>query len=257
MTTTHGKFYKYWKPIQARIHATLQRFSIVKIVEDEKSEASKPFNLQLGYFADISERDIRLYAQSLAKSSHASLESDISYFGVVPFLNGYAYEIHEGGPGKALLPSILKHYAENGEHATPDDPLQVFVESAERIISVEVHSGGLTAYVLPDLMKPKAPVPTPGIKGTVSLEKMSLNNTHRLYQSSKVVAAAGLLFLLLAIVFRPSLPPAPTGAPLKSFASLPVAQWKVWEAAGPNSTLKYAGEKWSASSAVEKKEGAK
>lgn len=255
MTTHHGKFHRSLRTIQQKLSAVLHQVSPVKIVEDEKSEASKPFNLQLGYFADISERDIRLYAQSLAKNSHASVESDISYFGIVPFLNGYAYEIHEGGPGKALLPSILRHYAENGENATPDDPLQVFVESAERIISVEVHSGGLTAYVLPDLMKPKAPVPTPGIKGTVALEKMSLNNTHRLFQSSKVVAVSGALFLLLAILFRPSLPSFPTGAPLKSFASLPIAQWKIWEAAGPNTSLKYENGKWSAD--MPKKEGAK
>jgi hypothetical protein len=69
-----------------------------------------PIQLLMGWLPKVAVKDARLYVAGLA-DKHCQSMRDSGYL-LLPFDNGWAYEVQEGGPGKAYLPAILKVFAE-------------------------------------------------------------------------------------------------------------------------------------------------
>lgn len=161
----------------------------------------RPLQLHFSYFPGITKEEAREYARRFAARNHRL--AGASWFGAERFLEGYAFEVHEGGPGKALLPGILAYYDKNGSRATADEPIEITFNTMERTIQVEVHPGGLQSYLLPG---GQHEAPTPGIFSSRSLELLDEDLSPVLLKASKVIAGAGLAVLGVAVLlFLPSI----------------------------------------------------
>lgn len=234
---------KYSQPLLHKAKDLFDKY-IVILDEDKPSESSKALSLQLGYFAEVSEKDVRVYANALAESNHVS--KDLTYIGITPFLNGYAYEVHEGGPGIALLPDIIKEFENLQENINPDNPLQLYKRTTTRTVLIEVHQGGITAYMLPEN---RVVEDSPAlVKGTTPLEKLNLNSVSKFFIASKFVGLAGFALLLLGVLFRPGVPDYTGVDSREAFSKKPVAQWKKLaenNTPGKTATLTYSKGNWS------------
>lgn len=116
-----------------------------------KSHAPKsfkqPIKVLVGYLSEVTEKDAKTFAMSVAERHNTSL--DISWWFVMPFDNGYLYEVHEGGSGKAFMPSVVKYF-QTALPASPDEPIRAYIPSATRTVQVDKEIEGLSAMLLPE-----------------------------------------------------------------------------------------------------------
>lgn len=65
-----------------------------------------PIQVLIGWIADASKKDVLAHAYGIAEDQLATMLS--AWIAITPYRNGYFYEIHEGGVGKAYLPGIIE-----------------------------------------------------------------------------------------------------------------------------------------------------
>ncbi|MGD1524474.1 hypothetical protein [Vibrio owensii] len=65
--------------------------------------SSMPQQIMYGYYAHIKKKDLINYLDAKAKKS---LAADCSFYNVVPYKDGFLWELHEGGSGKGALHSL-------------------------------------------------------------------------------------------------------------------------------------------------------
>lgn len=116
----------------------------------EAARQELPVRVLVGYLPDVSLRDALEYASGIANKHIDNLS--FAYFDAHPWDRGYAYEVHEGGSGKAFLPSVLEHFKQLGPFSAKDDN-QAFIRTGTRTVQIERQADGLSAVLLPEANK--------------------------------------------------------------------------------------------------------
>lgn len=204
-----------------------------------------PIQLLLGWLPKVAVKDARLYVSGLA-DKHCQSMRDSGYL-LVPFDNGWAYEVQEGGPGKAYLPAILKTFTEARKAGMPVEEVERFViETTTRRVQVEIQPEGFTTVMLPESALTPA---TQGLTPETTLMSLAPERRSVLFIGG-VVLAAGVLAFAAALIwkYQPQLTP---NAPVVSFGkgSLAYDQWNMLASTPtPPGTmvtkLEYAKGKW-------------
>lgn len=182
-----------------------------------------PLRLLIGWLPKVSVRDARLYVTGLA-DKHCQSARDTGYL-LVPFDNGWAYEVQEGGAGKAYLPALLKVFSEARKQETPLDEVDRFViETSSRRVQVELQPEGFSAVYLPESALTPA---TQGLIAETPLRTLVPERRSVLFIGGAILAA-GVLSFAASLIWRyqPQLTP---NAPVVSFGkgSLAYDQWNL------------------------------
>lgn len=186
---------------------------------------SKPGNLPIrvliGYLPEVSERDAREYALGMAEKHFEQMS--LASYGAFPLDNGWAFEAHEGGSGKAYLPEIIAYFKDMGATPVGEMP-SVCIRTSTKMVEVQKARDGLTAVLLPSSSQAS---PAEWLKGTKSLIPGVSRHTEYLYVGIGLFVSGITAALLSGTVFR--LQPfeeVPPPRPVQvSSGLLPRSQW--------------------------------
>lgn len=202
-----------------------------------------PIRVLMGFLPEVSARDAKEYAQGMAEKHFEQM--GLSYFEAFEFGNGYVFEAHEGGDGKAYAPEIIKYFESLGAYQV-GEVNSVTIRTASRFLEVQRMREGLAAIMLPESAEA---TPTAWLHPTTSMTPGLNRRTAFLYAGVAVFATGVLSMLLAATVFR--LQPYATAPAQKvesvSTADLPRSQWSRLESLPANSyvkALRYRNDKW-------------
>lgn len=212
----------------------------------EVQEKLIPIKLLIGWIPKVSSRNAHQYVIGIAEK-HCQGLKDAGYL-VLPFEGGWAYEIQEGGAGKAYLPAILKAFTQFRKSGEEDlsKAERFVIETAHRNVQVELLSEGLTAINLPEssLANVSAKLVPEG-----ALHSMLPERRQVLFIGAAVMMAGVLTFAASLIwKYQPQISPSPhvVSYPKKG---LPFDQWTTVTSTSlpPGaviSKLEYANGKW-------------
>jgi hypothetical protein len=213
---------------------------------DKDNAPSDPIKGQMPMRVEISwieQADKRRDAVDMAKGhiEQRFVAKDAAWYRVVPFMGGYFWEAHEGGPGKSYLDAIVDELKRNpgGEYWFPNGPTKV--------VRIIMQDG-----------KPKALVPN-------EQESLAIRNSGRtplIARSSmtpyarrgtgllifgSVFSGASFLYMLGTMGFYLTVwEPGPSVRDIK-ITELPAAQWSMVEFTDPRtivSKLQYSNGRW-------------
>lgn len=193
-----------------------------------------PIKVVIGFLPDVSERDAKEYAFGVAEKHFEQI--GLTYYDAFPYGKGYAYEVHEGGHGRAYLPGIFERFERNGPFRT-GEKTAVRIETATRLVEVSRTREGLTSILLPESTDAS---PTEGLEAGKAL-RPGMDKRTGFFILGVAIFTSGFSALLLAgTIFR--LQPYDEPPPLKTetitTSSLPRSQWARVEALPPGSYVK-------------------
>lgn len=219
---------------------------VVRKVSDKKRKFQElPIRVFMGYLPEVTERDARDYALGIAERNCEQIS--LVYYDAFKLNDGYAYEVHEGGSGRAFLPEIIEHFAAQGPFAKGGVDANVFIRTATRMVQVERTHDGLQAFQLPESA---VEVASDWLEGTTKMTPAIQTMT-----SVLVVGAAlfttGFLAMTLAMVSRIQ-PYDPPPAPIveratDGFNLSPLSRWTTLQGVTGDEyvkALRYANGKW-------------
>jgi hypothetical protein len=177
-----------------------------------------PIRVLMGYLPAVSARDAAEFALGVAEKNFD--QPAISFFDAFPHEEGYVYEVHEGGAGRAFAPNVLKHLM--AASFTDDNPA-VVLATATRAVRVELTRGGLQCVLLPESADVE---PTEGIVASVKMRPVITKRTGLLVSGAGIFVTGffGLLFALLARVPSYEAPPIQKVERV-TYEQLPMANW--------------------------------
>lgn len=188
-------------------------------------QAQLPIRVLIGYLPEVGERDALEYAEGVAAKHFDNLGQ--TYFDAFKCDAGYAYEVHEGGPGRAYLPEIIRYYQGLGQYSA-DDVNKVAIRTATRTVEVVRQRAGLSALLLPESQKPQQPswlVPRVPMRPAV-------NKRTGLLVAGAVLFVTGCLGAMVSSLVTRLQPwePAPEPVALQTqWDALPLAQYPLIE----------------------------
>lgn len=152
-----------------------------------KSPASTmPAAIHIGFMARIDKNDAIARVQGLIRRQLVA--PDIAFWSIRPIDDGYAYEIHEGGHGHALLPAIMARFA-----AEPDASIHLY--AGNRAVRVTAQDGKPCSFVLPESERPAADSLTQGPR----MRPFAPTGRGALITGGVLFAASAILFLASAV----------------------------------------------------------
>ena len=197
---------------------------VVSRVVDKKKPVERPIRVLIGFLAEVSEREAREYAQGVADRNCQQIS--MVYFDAFRYGNGCAYEIHEGGNGRAYLPEIIKTFQASGAYRKDgEEDASVFIPTATRMVQVSRTPEGLQAFMLPENSTEEA---TPGLQGTTKMSP-ALPTLVAVLVAGAALFITGFLSLSLAMVsriqpFEAAATPAVENV-TEGFANSPLSRW--------------------------------
>lgn len=205
----------------------------------------RPIRVLMGYLPEVSARDAREYAQGVAEKHFEQM--GLVFFGAFPCDNGFVFEVHEGGEGKAYAPEILKHFESLGPFQVGEQHT-VCIQTATRVLEVQRTREGLAAILLPESS------PAQGDEWLVPTKPLTpaMDRRDKVFYVGAAIFASGFVAMLLSgTIFRVQLyeePPAPKPVVI-SAASLPMSQWSRLQALPDNAyvrALRFKNGRWDA-----------
>jgi hypothetical protein len=219
---------------------------VVSRVVDKKKPAELPIRVLIGFLAEVSEREAREYAQGIADRNCQQIS--LVYFDAFKYGNGCAYEIHEGGSGRAYLPEIIKSFKESGTYRKDgEEDASVFIRTATRMVQVSRTPEGLQAFLLPENSTEEA---SPWLQGTTKMSP-ALPTLVAVLVAGATLFITGFLALSLAMVSRIQ-PFDAAAAPVienvtEGFANSPLSRWAALQSVSGDEYVKavrFANGKW-------------
>lgn len=219
---------------------------VVSRVVDKKKPAELPIRVLIGFLAEVSEREAREYAQGVADRNCQQIS--MVYFDAFKYGNGCAYEIHEGGSGRAYLPEIIKTFQASGAYRKDgEEDASVFIPTAMRMVQVSRTPEGLQAFMLPESTHEVA---TPGLQGTTKMSP-AMPTRVAVLVAGAALFITGFLSLSLAMVSRIQ-PFEAAAAPTvenvtEGFANSPLSRWAALQSVSGEEYVKavrFANGKW-------------
>lgn len=232
------------KPARAKkgLPSWLPRFG--KAEKGHKPEI-RPIRVLMGYLPEVSARDAKEYAQGIAEKHFEQM--GLVFFGAFPYDNGFVFEVHEGGEGKAFAPEILKHFEALGPYQVGEQHT-VCIQTATRVLEVQRGREGLAAILLPENS------PTRGDDWLTPTKALTpaMDRRDKVFYTGAAIFATGFVAVLLSgTVFRLQLQeePAPPKPRVVSASTLPMSQWSRVQALPENAyvrALRYKNGRWEA-----------
>jgi hypothetical protein len=211
---------------------------IVRKASDTKKKKSLscPIRVFIGFLPEVTERDARDYAFGVAERNCEQIS--ISYFDAFKMNDGYAYEVHEGGSGRAFLPEIIKYFAAQSPFAKGAEATSVVIRTGTRTVQVERTLEGLQAFLLPEDAEE---VPTDWLEPTTKMTPAIQTMTGVLVVGAALFTT-GFLAMTLAMVSRIQ-PYDPPQAPAvkkatESYSVSPLSRWSALQAVSTNEYIK-------------------
>lgn len=115
--------------------------------EHDAGKESIPISILFGYLPDVREQDAVEYALGYA-AEFMQLHGMV-YFEAFPYRQGYAFEVQQGGNGRAFLPEVLKYFNSKGDFV-PGENVSVVIHTATRQAEVYRTRDGLDFVLLPE-----------------------------------------------------------------------------------------------------------
>lgn len=205
----------------------------------------RPIRVLMGYLPEVSARDAREYAQGIAEKHFEQM--GLVFFGAFPCDNGFVFEVHEGGEGKAYAPEILKHFESLGPFQVGEQHT-VCIQTATRVLEVQRTREGLAAILLPEASTAQ------GDEWLVPSKPLTpaMDRRDKVFYVGATIFASGFVAMLLSgTIFRVQLyeePQAPKPVVI-SAASLPMSQWSRLQALPDNAyvrALRFKNGRWEA-----------
>lgn len=182
--------------------------------------ASAPLKSFIGFIPEATRKDAQEFAAGIAAKHCTSPEN--SYYGVTDWRGGFAYEVHEGGPGKALLPSILAEFDRTADLEDVEPVKHAYIHAGMRTVKVNQTQNGVASVLLPeDQQHPQSEFVKPG----KNLQPWLPRKTNVLF-SGAAVFVVGALVLTWANNGRiqPYEAPPPKKIEKVSLDALPISQ---------------------------------
>lgn len=206
--------------MKLKLDGLKKRFRKKPAAAPATQERGSPIQVLLGYLADVSEKDAAAYALAIA-AKHV-VADELAWYGVRKYQQGYAYEVHEGGAGKAYLPAILAKFDADLAGNPDAQPEPVYIQTAVHVVRVEHDNNrGLVAMHMPESVAMTDTIsPSGALKPVVATGKGVL-------LIGAVLLFSGLLALTAASFgrYRPYAPKPQAPVARVDLRPLPWAQW--------------------------------
>lgn len=199
-----------------------------------------PMQVDVGWISQVeARRDAIDKAKGHIDSRFSAKEA--SWYRVLPFMGGYLWEAHEGGPGKSYLDSIVNELTRNpnGEYWIPS--------GEKRVVRIAMRDGKPTALMPNEVESLKirnsgqAPLIAKG-----SMKPFARKGTEMLVFGG-VMAGSGVIYMLASAAFFLSVwQPGPMVRPVK-LIELPHSQWDKVQNTNPEtivSKMEFTGGRW-------------
>lgn len=178
----------------------------------------RPTAVFIGFLANASKRDAVKYAIGVAEHNATNVEN--ATYAVFPWNDGWAYEIHEGGPGRAYLPAILRYFDAQGDRSCAGKGV-VTIRTARRSVQVERSHNGIIGFLMPESFQGEQTdwlEPGPKLKpvAPVRLGVLAFGGT---------IFATGFLAMLVALTVRPEAPVVTATRQDIPYDQLPISLW--------------------------------
>lgn len=182
-----------------------------------KGVKGRPTQVFIGFLANGSKHDAIKYAIGVAERNATSVEN--AAYAVFPWNDGWAYEVHEGGPFRAYLPAILRFF--DAQNDTRLDELAVTITTARRSVRVERTHTGLAGFILPESSQDEQTEwlePGPRLKPAVPVRLGVL-------AAGGAIFGTGFLAMLVAMMLRPEAPVITAARQDIPYDQLPISLW--------------------------------
>lgn len=205
--------------------------------------AAAPIRVIIGYLPEVTERDAIEYATGVAEKHFDQL--GLASYDAFEYAKGFAYEVHEGGSGRAYLPQIIEYFNSQGAFRVGEN-VSVVLQTATRKVEVQRTRDGLAAIVLPESSDAR---PTEWLEPTEPLTP-ALNKRTGLLVAGAAVFATGFLALVITALlarYQPYTDPPPAAVIEVKFQDLPTAQWPALTTIAEGTyvrALRYRNGKW-------------
>lgn len=209
----------------------------------EKYEGALPINAHMGWTEGLENKNDAIeLAKGYINRRFNAVES--SWYSVAPLLEGYLWEVHEGGPGKGYIEGVMDALAEN-PGAT------IWFPSGTRVFQFMMRDGKPFGVLLPEdeseLMKRSDNAP---ILPRTRM-KRAVNRGTGVMVAGATLFGASLATMVGSIVFYAFIGVAPPTYKEVSLPTLPHAQWRLVgdvPATEIISKLEFQNRKWSTES---------
>ncbi|MNR71672.1 hypothetical protein D3C71_23030 [compost metagenome] len=211
--------------------------------QDRRKFQTVPVRVLIGFLPDVRERDARDYALGAAEKNFN--QPALAFYDAFEYDGGYAYEVHEGGEGGALLPSILRYFRSQGPFV-PGEDVKVVIRTGTRMVEVQRDRVGLSAILLPESSTVE---PTDWLVPTEKLTP-ALNQRTGLLAVGAAFFITGFFALIVGSMltrYQPYEDAPKPGVSTISYEDLPISQWPRLTNLAPDSyvtKLVYENGKW-------------
>lgn len=202
-----------------------------------------PVRLLIGYLPNSTERDARDYAQGVAEKHFD--QPAIAHYDAFRYLDGFAYEVHEGGTGQAFLPAIIERFKSLGPFVQ-GEPERAIIRTGQRMVQVQRTATGLSAILLPESSSAE---PSDWVVANGKLSP-AMNQHTGFFSVSAVMFVTGFFALIVAALMTRH---QPYEEPLKpqtvrvAYDQLPISRWPMLLNLGPGqyvSEISYSNGRW-------------
>lgn len=234
------------KPETNALRKSLKQRLKVNLLEGTKARRpTAPIRIVVGYLPEVTERDAIEYATGIAEKHFDQL--GLASYDAFEYAKGYAYEVHEGGPGRAYLPQIIEYFNSQGPFKTGED-VKVVLRTATRKVEVQRTREGLAAIMLPEASEAQ---PTDWLEPGELLIPALNKRTGLLVVGAAMFASGFLAMVVSALLARhqPYVDPPPAAVVELRFQDLPSAQWPALTAIAEGTyvrALRYRNGRWEA-----------
>lgn len=186
----------------------------------EAPSRERPIRVLMGFLPGVTARDATEFALGVAEKNFD--QPGIAFYDAFAFEDGYVYEVHEGGPGKAYAPDVIRYFKTLPPFA-PGEAHAVVLPTATRSVRIERTRGGLQTVLLPES---NSQSPSEGFAGTTKMRPAVSKRTGLLVSGAALFVTGffGLLFSLIARIPTYDAPPVVTVERV-DYGKLPLAQW--------------------------------
>lgn len=186
----------------------------------DPTEQRLPIRLLVGFLPEVTERDAREFARGIAEKYCENLS--IAYVDVAQYGTGWAYEVQEGGSGRAYLPAVLQYFKAQGEHE-PGKSVSVIVRTATRLVKIERTRDGLSATQLPETAQEDA---SDWVKPTLKMSPVISTMLPVLVLGGTFAGTGALAFGIANLGrIQPYMPPPAPRTERVDLSLMPHAQW--------------------------------
>jgi len=214
-----------------------------KVKKEKHKFSAAPIRVVIGFLPEVTERDALEYAVGIAEKHFEQV--GMSYFDAFKYGNGFAFEAHEGGTGKAYLPEIIRYFDAQGAFV-PGEDVGAVIRTATRSVEVQRTRDGLVAVILPE----RDATPTSDwLEPTSSMQPAINKRTGFLVVGAALFTTGFIAMIITSMLTRyQEYDPAPEPVRHRIEAGmLPIQQWSRIEAVPSGSfvkALRYRNGRW-------------